>query len=193
MKSSKLVFPFRPLPHAMIFARHSVIAAATLPRRPRSLRPVTVQDRLRSRGSSEPERIPRLYICDVRPERIKAVQPVSTTWNKAHADRSSRSASELRRSLPPPPSTRSETPMAPLTTEGYHWTPQTGMQEGVLRCKGVVEPPCRLDNSFLDYDVIVIGAGYAGLMAARELVQKGTCRLQKRSSARIICSADMSV
>ncbi|OWZ78799.1 amine oxidase [Cryptococcus neoformans Bt85] len=61
----------------------------------------------------------------------------------------------------------------PITDDGYHWTRSTGMQQGVLHCKGVVDPPSRIDNSFLEYDVVVIGAGYAGLIAARELVQRG--------------------
>lgn len=61
----------------------------------------------------------------------------------------------------------------PITDDGYHWTRSTGMQQGVLHCKGVVDPPSRIDNSFLEYDVVIIGAGYAGLIAARELVQRG--------------------
>lgn len=76
----------------------------------------------------------------------------------------------------------------PVTDDGYHWTRSTGMQQGVLRCKGVVDPPSRIDNSFLEYDVVVIGAGYAGLIAARELVQRGELRSLKESFVCLLMS-----
>ncbi|KAM0750582.1 amine oxidase [Meredithblackwellia eburnea MCA 4105] len=60
------------------------------------------------------------------------------------------------------------------STEGYHWTPEDGIRAGNLETLAVVDPP-----SFGDFtsssllDVIVIGAGYAGLEAARDIALTG--------------------
>lgn len=59
------------------------------------------------------------------------------------------------------------------TKDGFTWTPTEGLQEG-LPCVGKIYPPqyeCSTDAE--NYDVIVIGAGYAGLTAARDLVVQG--------------------
>ncbi|CAK7202167.1 hypothetical protein SEUCBS139899_004887 [Sporothrix eucalyptigena] len=58
--------------------------------------------------------------------------------------------------------------------DGFHWTPSTGLQDG-LPTIGLVQPahfdaPCAAGHN---YDVIVIGAGYAGLVAARDLTTQG--------------------
>ncbi|KAL4864651.1 hypothetical protein BDV12DRAFT_188747 [Aspergillus spectabilis] len=61
--------------------------------------------------------------------------------------------------------------MAPTTREGYVWTPESGITAG-LECDAVVAP----QRSILDakvYDVIVIGAGYAGLVSVRDLTLQG--------------------
>lgn len=55
-----------------------------------------------------------------------------------------------------------------MTSEGYVWTPASGMSQGSLPCRGVVSPPKHI-KSEETYDCIVIGAGYAGLTAARDL------------------------
>lgn len=70
--------------------------------------------------------------------------------------------------------------MSPSTTrtartlDGYTWTRATGVVKGNLRCRGVIEPS---DNRTAPaghvYDVIVIGAGYAGLIATRDLAEQG--------------------
>ncbi|KAJ5732636.1 hypothetical protein N7493_004117 [Penicillium malachiteum] len=56
------------------------------------------------------------------------------------------------------------------TTDAYTWTKEGGLQKGGLKCEGVISPPEKYhapQDSI--YDVIVIGAGYAGLSAARDL------------------------
>lgn len=66
---------------------------------------------------------------------------------------------------------------APRSSEGHMWTPDRGVQRGLLRSKGVVEPPTSINRpSDTIYDAIVIGSGYAGLMAARDLAQSSTSR-----------------
>ncbi|KAF9881546.1 hypothetical protein CkaCkLH20_00692 [Colletotrichum karsti] len=64
--------------------------------------------------------------------------------------------------------------MAVKTTDGYEWTPTSTTVSKGLDCDAVVQPPRRTDISFNRlHDVIVIGAGYAGLAAARDLATKG--------------------
>ncbi|KAI8722818.1 Amine oxidase [Fusarium sp. LHS14.1] len=59
--------------------------------------------------------------------------------------------------------------MIPNTSEGYVWTAESGVVQGSLPCKGVIQPPTSIRNSCGVYDCIVIGAGFAGLTAARDL------------------------
>ncbi|KAI4717886.1 monoamine oxidase N [Aureobasidium sp. EXF-10727] len=57
------------------------------------------------------------------------------------------------------------------TKDGYSWTPETGTKNGDLPCRGVVEPATNVESlEGRVYDAVVIGAGYAGLCAARDLV-----------------------
>lgn len=64
--------------------------------------------------------------------------------------------------------------MSDITAEGYSWTPQVGIRQGGLKCEGVVSPPNKLSGSEAwIYDAIIIGAGYAGLCAARDLLIAG--------------------
>ncbi|GKZ27990.1 hypothetical protein AbraCBS73388_008220, partial [Aspergillus brasiliensis] len=64
--------------------------------------------------------------------------------------------------------------MSYKTAEAYTWSRQEGLKHGGFVCKGVVMPPLHL-KAPVDhlYDVIVIGAGYAGLAAARDLTNAG--------------------
>ncbi|KAJ9149911.1 Amine oxidase [Pleurostoma richardsiae] len=61
-----------------------------------------------------------------------------------------------------------------LSKDGATWTPSAGLRHG-LPTIGVVEPPSLNAASGDDkiYDAIVIGAGYAGLTATRDLATQG--------------------
>ncbi|KAF9871506.1 hypothetical protein CkaCkLH20_11153 [Colletotrichum karsti] len=59
------------------------------------------------------------------------------------------------------------------TTDGYVWTPAQGTRKGGLKCRGVVSPPEKRNLNRKAYDVVVVGAGYAGLSAARDLATSG--------------------
>ncbi|KIV97747.1 hypothetical protein PV10_01457 [Exophiala mesophila] len=58
------------------------------------------------------------------------------------------------------------------TKEGCHFDKETGLTEG-LPCEGVIVPPTLESISGQRYDAIVLGAGYAGLVAARDLATRG--------------------
>lgn len=61
------------------------------------------------------------------------------------------------------------------TQDGYLWTPSTGTKKGDLPCRGVIYPSTRVQAPANHlYDALVIGAGYAGLCAARDLTEAGT-------------------
>lgn len=56
------------------------------------------------------------------------------------------------------------------TNDGYSWTPDNGTRKGGFKCKGVITPSRKLKSlPGKHHDAIVIGAGYAGLAAARDL------------------------
>ena len=60
------------------------------------------------------------------------------------------------------------------STDGFTWTPSGGRQAG-LPTIGAIEPPTYTAGPQTDvHDVIVIGAGYAGLVACRDLATQGT-------------------
>ncbi|KAF3006864.1 hypothetical protein E8E13_010856 [Curvularia kusanoi] len=56
--------------------------------------------------------------------------------------------------------------------DGYNWTPATGLTAGVPSI-GVIHPPTNISSSEVLYDVIVVGAGYCGLTAARNAAAEG--------------------
>lgn len=61
------------------------------------------------------------------------------------------------------------------STDGFTWTPAGGRRSG-LPTIGAIEPLTHhAENAPVDeiYDVIVVGAGYAGLIAARDLTTQG--------------------
>ncbi|CAG9984409.1 unnamed protein product [Clonostachys byssicola] len=60
------------------------------------------------------------------------------------------------------------------TRDGYAWTPQGGMKKGQFACVGVVSPIHNVKSpSDFVYDVVILGGGYAGLSAARDLTNAG--------------------
>ncbi|KAH6684974.1 monoamine oxidase N [Plectosphaerella plurivora] len=58
--------------------------------------------------------------------------------------------------------------------DGFSWTEQDGLKAGVP-CIGAIQPPSNLPKTGGDttYDVIVVGAGYCGLTAARDAAVAG--------------------
>ncbi|KAI2634209.1 monoamine oxidase [Hypomontagnella submonticulosa] len=65
-------------------------------------------------------------------------------------------------------------PTTPSTREGYHWTKEDGLTAGVPSIS-VVRPSSKLESGDQEepYDVLIIGAGYAGLTAARDITVAG--------------------
>lgn len=57
--------------------------------------------------------------------------------------------------------------------DGFSWTEKDGLKAGVP-CIGAIQPPTNLQSSRdTTYDVIVVGAGYCGLTAARDAAVAG--------------------
>lgn len=56
--------------------------------------------------------------------------------------------------------------------DGFQWTPETGLAQGVPSI-GVISPPTNISSSSAKYDVIVVGGGYSGLTATRDLTVAG--------------------
>lgn len=72
--------------------------------------------------------------------------------------------------------------------EGYQWTQKDGLRSG-LATMGVVKPASNIDVSAVTqdalFDAVVIGAGYAGLTAARDLTFAGSMVLLLEARDRI--------
>lgn len=57
--------------------------------------------------------------------------------------------------------------------DGYSWTKTDGLRPGIPSI-GVIQPPSNVTSADTEFDVIVVGAGYAGLTAARDTSVAGT-------------------
>lgn len=57
--------------------------------------------------------------------------------------------------------------------DGYQWTKATGLVKGVPSI-GVIDPPSNIESQTSNkFDVIIVGAGYAGLTAVRDATLAG--------------------
>lgn len=59
-----------------------------------------------------------------------------------------------------------------VSREGYTWTASSGLTAGIPSL-GVITPCTNVSSSDASYDVIVVGAGYCGLTAARNAAIEG--------------------
>jgi NADPH-dependent 2,4-dienoyl-CoA reductase/sulfur reductase-like enzyme len=58
------------------------------------------------------------------------------------------------------------------SSDGYQWTESTGLVKGVPSI-GVIQPSTNIQDEQAIYDVIIVGAGYCGLTAARDAALSG--------------------
>jgi hypothetical protein len=56
--------------------------------------------------------------------------------------------------------------------DGYQWTEKEGLTRGVPTI-GLIQPPSNSTGEGTLYDVIIIGAGYTALTAARDATTSG--------------------
>lgn len=56
--------------------------------------------------------------------------------------------------------------------DGWEWTKQGGLRQGVPSI-GVIHPASNVSTTDFTFDVIVAGAGYTGLTAARDAALTG--------------------
>jgi phytoene dehydrogenase-like protein len=68
--------------------------------------------------------------------------------------------------------------------DGYQWTLKEGLKAG-LPCIGVIQPNSNVEITSHIYDVLVIGAGYTGLTAARDSATSGLSTLLLEARDRI--------
>ena len=69
-----------------------------------------------------------------------------------------------------------------VSREGWQWTPSSGLKAG-LPSIGVIEPAQNFQSVNETLDVIVIGAGYTGLTAARDTSTNGSYPNDEASAA----------
>jgi heterodisulfide reductase subunit A-like polyferredoxin len=56
--------------------------------------------------------------------------------------------------------------------DGYQWTANDGLRQGIPSI-GVIQPTSNLRATKELFDVLVIGAGYSGLTASRDMATSG--------------------
>ena len=64
---------------------------------------------------------------------------------------------------------------AMATREGLLFDNSSSVLQRGLPCKGAVKPFTNNTDERVEFDVIVVGAGYAGLTACRDLCTAGEC------------------
>jgi hypothetical protein len=57
--------------------------------------------------------------------------------------------------------------------DGYQWTEEEGLIQGVPTI-GLIQPSANCTGEEIIYDIIIIGAGYTALTAARDATASGT-------------------
>ncbi len=63
--------------------------------------------------------------------------------------------------------------LKPNSRDGWEWTKKEGLRQGVPSM-AVIQPASNLLNNDCSFDVVVVGAGYTGLTAARDLTLSGS-------------------
>lgn len=59
------------------------------------------------------------------------------------------------------------------TRDGFSWTETDSLRPGIP-CIGAIQPPSNYDSEAdSKFDLVVVGAGYSGLTAARETALSG--------------------
>lgn len=61
--------------------------------------------------------------------------------------------------------------------DGFQWTEQGGLKRGVPSI-GVIQPASNISTTEHVFDVVIIGAGYTGLTAARDAANAGMAFLE---------------
>lgn len=56
--------------------------------------------------------------------------------------------------------------------DGYSWTEAQGLKAGIPTI-GLIQPPTNVKDQQATYDVVIVGAGYTGLTAARDATLAG--------------------
>lgn len=69
--------------------------------------------------------------------------------------------------------------------DGYQWTAETGLLQGVPSIS-VISPPTNISPETRQFDVVVVGAGYSGLTAARDACLAGECGFKTDESRGLI-------
>ena len=70
--------------------------------------------------------------------------------------------------------------------DGFQWTSETGLTQGVPSI-GVISPPSNISAAEAGpWDVIVVGAGYTGLTATRDLCLAGKPIKQRSEVAKLM-------
>jgi len=62
--------------------------------------------------------------------------------------------------------------MTSNSTDGFEWTKEEGLRKGVPTI-GKIQPATNISSTNHVFDVVIVGAGYAALTAARDCTVSG--------------------